>query len=160
MVYTSGIQNRRFYEQGVGPFRTKGKIGKGMSFFLEAFGSDEDEYFELLEMPETFILYRFFFKWLDEKGSMGTEHWRRCWNHCMMTLEEGEKQNVLDIIHRNVFSQEELGTVVSDDARELLNFYTNYRKDIITPGTQLYELKQEYDAHPTIELRRKKQTET
>ena len=46
---------------------TKGKIGRGMSFFLEAFGSTEEEYFELLEMPETFILYRFFFKWLDEK---------------------------------------------------------------------------------------------
>jgi hypothetical protein len=28
---------------------------------------------------------------------------------------------------------------------ELLNFYTNYRKDIITPGTELYKLKQEYD---------------
>ena len=25
------------------------------------------EHRELLEMPETFILYRFFFKWLDEK---------------------------------------------------------------------------------------------
>ena len=136
---------------------TKGKIGKGMSFFLEAFGATEEEYFELLEMPETFILYRFFFKWLDEKGPMGTDHWRQCWCHCMGTLDEVEKQNVLDIIHRNIFSQEEIDSIVSEDALTLLNFYTNYRKDIITPGTKLYELKQEYDAHPTIELRRKKQ---
>ena len=52
---------------------TKGKVGKGVEFFGEAFGHTEEEYFELLEMPETFILYRFFFKWLDEKNGRGTE---------------------------------------------------------------------------------------
>ena len=39
----------------------------------------------------------------------------------------------------------------------VLNFlkhYTNYRKDIITPGTELYELKQEYDKNPTMKLKR------
>ena len=135
---------------------TKGKVGKGITFFLEAFGNDETEYMELLEMPETFILYRFFFKWLDETGSMGTDHWRQCWSHCMNTLAEDEKQLVLDIIHTNTFYKEELEAVTSADALKLLNFYTNYRKDIITPGTELYRLKQEYDENPTIQLRRKK----
>ena len=135
---------------------TKGKVGKGITFFLEAFGNDETEYMELLEMPETFILYRFFFKWLDEKGSMGTDHWRQCWSHCMNTLAEDEKQLVLDIIHTNTFYKEELEAVTSADALKLLNFYTNYRKDIVTPGTELYRLKQEYDENPTIQLRRKK----
>ena len=135
---------------------TKGKVGKGITFFLEAFGNDETEYMELLEMPETFILYRFFFKWLDEKGSMGTDHWRQCWSHCMNTLAEDEKQLVLDIIHTNTFYKEELEAVTSADALKLLNFYTKYRKDIITPGTELYRLKQEYDENPTIQLRRKK----
>ena len=135
---------------------TKGKVGKGITFFLEAFGNDETEYMELLEMPETFILYRFFFKWLDEQGSMGTDHWRQCWSHCMNTLAEDEKQLVLDIIHTNTFYKEELEAVTSADALKLLNFYTNYRKDIITPGTELYRLKQEYDENPTIQLRRKK----
>ena len=135
---------------------TKGKVGKGITFFLEAFGNDETEYMELLEMPETFISYRFFFKRLDEKGSMGTDHWRQCWSHCMNTLAEDEKQLVLDIIHTNTFYKEELEAVTSADALKLLNFYTNYRKDIITPGTELYRLKQEYDENPTIQLRRKK----
>ena len=135
---------------------TKGKVGKGITFFLEAFGNDETEYMELLEMPETFILYRFFFKWLDEKGNMGTDHWRQCWSHCMNTLAEDENQLVLDIIHTNTFYKEELEAVTSADALKLLNFYTNYRKDIITPGTELYRLKQEYDENPTIQLRRKK----
>ena len=135
---------------------TKGKVGKGITFFLEAFGNDETEYMELLEMPETFILYRFFFKWLDEKGSIGTDHWRQCWSHCMNTLAKDEKQLVLDIIHTNTFYKEELEAVTSADALKLLNFYTNYRKDLITPGTELYRLKHEYDENPTIQLRRKK----
>ncbi len=37
---------------------TKGKIGKGISFFEEAFGSNVDAYRKLLWMPETFIVYR------------------------------------------------------------------------------------------------------
>ena len=37
---------------------TKGKIGKGMSFFKEAFGENEEEFEKILWMPETFIIYR------------------------------------------------------------------------------------------------------
>ena len=134
---------------------TKGKVGKGMSFFLEAFGENEEEYMELLEMPETFILYRFFFKWLDEKNGKGTSHWRECWHECMSELNSEEKENLLEIIHTNCFSQSELDTVCDQRARKLLTFYTNFRKDIITPGTELYQLKAEYDKNPTIQLRRK-----
>lgn len=135
---------------------TKGKVGKGLSFFFEAFGNNEEEYMELLEMPETFILYRFFFKWLDKRNDMGTNHWRESWKRCFSTIDDKEKQLVLNIIHNNVFSQEELKEVSAPSAIKLLSFYTNYRKDIITEGTTLYELKKEYDQNPTMELRRKK----
>lgn len=37
---------------------TKGKIGRGMDFFEEAFGRDVDEFKKILWMPETFIIYR------------------------------------------------------------------------------------------------------
>lgn len=37
---------------------TKGKIGKGIEFFEEAFGRDLDEFYKILWMPETFIIYR------------------------------------------------------------------------------------------------------
>ncbi len=134
---------------------TKGKVGRGKSFFLEAFGHNEEEFFELLEMPETFILYRFFFKWLDERGEMGTNHWRKCWQHCMHTFGTEEKEEVLAIIHRNTFTPDELNRVTSSDAKMLLSFYTNYRKDIITENTELFRLKKEYDANPTRQLRRK-----
>lgn len=37
---------------------TKGKIGRGLDFFEEAFGSDIEEFKKILWMPETFIIYR------------------------------------------------------------------------------------------------------
>lgn len=37
---------------------TKGKIGRGKDFFQEAFGSDINEFYKILWMPETFIIYR------------------------------------------------------------------------------------------------------
>ena len=37
---------------------TKGKIGRGSEFFEEAFGSNLDEFYKILWMPETFIIYR------------------------------------------------------------------------------------------------------
>jgi hypothetical protein len=134
---------------------TKGKVGKGVEFFGEAFGRSEEEYYELLEMPETFILYRFFFKWLDEKNGRGTEHWRALWQKCRTKLTETEWKDVLSIIHTNVFNEEIILDYTNGEVGDLLRCYMNYRKDIITPGTELYRLKQEYDQHPTKKLRRK-----
>ncbi len=37
---------------------TKGKIGRGVDFFEEAFGRDVEEFKKILWMPETFIIYR------------------------------------------------------------------------------------------------------
>lgn len=135
---------------------TKGKIGRGASFFYKAFGDDEEQFLELLEMPETFILYRFFFEWLDGKHPASTSAWRESWDECMLNLSFEEKEKVLDVIHRNEFKQEEIEIFNNPKVCELLNFYTNYRKDIITPGTELYKLKQEYDKSPTIALKRKR----
>lgn len=134
---------------------TKGKVGKGVEFFGEAFGHSEEEYYELLEMPETFILYRFFFKWLDEKNGRGTEHWRALWQKCRAKLTETEWKTVLSIIHTNVFNEDTILEYTNSEVEDLLRCYMNYRKDIVTPGTELYRLKQEYDQHPTKKLRRK-----
>lgn len=136
---------------------TKGKVGRGETFFYKAFGHSEEEFLELLEMPETFILYRFFFEWLDTiPGGKGTSHWRDTWNRCMVELPNEEWECLTEYIHTNEFSEERTQTFSSDLARELLSFYINFRKDIITPGTELYILKTEYDLNPTVELRRKK----
>ena len=134
---------------------TKGKVGKGVEFFGEAFGHTEEEYCELLEMPETFILYRFFFKWLDEKNGRGTEHWRALWQKCKAKLNSDEWNGVLSTIHTNIFNDDTILNFADEEVRDLLRYYVDSRKDIITPGTELYHLKQEYDQHPTRKLRRK-----
>lgn len=123
---------------------TKGKIGKGTSFFEKAFGRDVEEYMELLHMPETYLLYRYFF----EKIGL-TQQWREEF----MQLKGEDKKVALKIIYKNDFNHVETQT----NNLLVLNFlkhYTNYRKDIITPGTELYKLKQEYDKNPTMKLKR------
>lgn len=137
---------------------TKGKVGRGETFFYKAFGKTEEEFLELLEMPETFILYRFFFEWLDQQpNGLGTNHWRKAWKECHESMTESEWSELILYIHDNVFSEEQNAKFQHPSAKLLLNFYTNYRKDIITEGTELYRLKQIYDQSPTIELRRKKE---
>ena len=135
---------------------TKGQIGKGQSFFYEAFGKDENEYINLLEMPESFILYRFFFKWLDNINGLGPNNWHKSWNKCKEKLTNEEWNNVLDTIHSNNFSARVKEKFDDNDVRTLLGYYTNLRDEISTPGTELYILKQEYDSHPTIKLRKHK----
>lgn len=124
---------------------TKGKIGRGKSFFIEAFGKDEEQYMELLEMPETFILYRFFFKWLDSQNGLGTNHWRKSWKRCMSMVDEETKTRLLNVIHDNIFNESTFDLFEEPEIKQLLHYYINYRKDIITPGTELYELKQKFD---------------
>lgn len=124
---------------------TKGKIGKGSSFFYKAFGHTEEEYFELLEMPETFILYRYFFEWLEGRNDFSTNNWKRCWTKCQSELSSKEWTAVLEIIHNNVFTERIISTQSNPLTKELLNFYTNNRNDIVKEGTTLYKLKQQYD---------------
>jgi hypothetical protein len=84
---------------------TKGKIGRGKSFFYKAFGHTEAEFYELLEMPETFILYRYFFESLCDRYHHSTDNWRECYNDCMQTLDNTEKAKVIQAIHDNDFSE-------------------------------------------------------
>ena len=138
---------------------TKGKVGRGESFFYKAFGSTEEEFRDLLEMPETFILYRYFFESLKGKHEASTSSWKKCWKSTMKSLKKNEKEKILKIIHDNAFtSKEQQQYFDNPKMNKLLKFYIDYRKDIITPGTELYKLKQEYDKNPTISLKRKKQS--
>lgn len=125
---------------------TKGKIGRGQSFFQEAFGKNEDEYMDLLEMPESFIIYRFFFKWLDGKNfGMGTSHWRNAWKECKDSVTEERWDDVCQVIHTNVFNHAILDDFEEPVIKRLLRYYIDFRDDIITEGTDLYNLKQEFD---------------
>lgn len=147
---------------------TKGKIGKGTSFFEKAFGKDIDEYHKLLYMPETMIIYRYFFEWLgqDDGGRLAAKElldndkicnasvssWWDTFVYCQQNLSTDEWQYVLSIIHKNEFDS--IPPSTNADIERLLQYYVNYRKAIIEPGTDLFKLKQEYDKKPLHSLRR------
>jgi hypothetical protein len=138
---------------------TKGKIGKDSnryeSFFGKAFGHSEEEFLELLEMPETMIVYRFFFEWLDGKHEAAISNWKNTWYDCVNSLDNNTLEQVKAIIHKNDFT--DIHNICSSKkVTELLKFYTNYRNDIIKPDTELYKLKQEYDNSEENKWKRKR----
>lgn len=99
---------------------TKGKIGKGQSFFEKAFGKDEEEFEKILYMPEPYILYRFLFE-----GRGDTEQW---WNE-FTALNEDELVEAKKIIEKNKFTNiNEL--TKNRRIRKILKHYTVKREDI------------------------------
>ena len=92
---------------------TKGKIGKGKSFFEAAFGKDEAEFEKLLIMPEAMIIYRAFFK---ESGV--TNDWWNAYNE----LSDAQKAIVKPVIYSNKFDDFE-DFVFDSDCRKVLSFY-------------------------------------
>lgn len=146
---------------------TKGKIGKGTSFFHKAFGSNLDEYHKLLEMPETMIIYRFFFEWLGTnegiakaKEKLGhsldkisVQAWWKCYNECKNSVSSEEWAYVESFIHTNRFDED--CKFENTKVQRLISFYQNNRKSIIEPYSELYLMKCEYDLSPTIALTRR-----
>ena len=120
---------------------TKGKVGKGKSFFYEAFGKDEGEYFKLLYMPETYILFRFFFKDIGY-----TENW---WNEFNQFAPE-ELNTTKAIVEKNDFINIESLDCNSKIKGFIRKHYLISRDEINNPDSEIYKKKVEYD------LRRKR----
>lgn len=99
---------------------TKGKIGRGKSFFEKAFGKNTDEFFKVLYMPETFIIYRLF---CDDIGI--TEAWWQKFN----SLNEEKLKIAKGLIEKNEFLNIEN---LTDDKEilEVLYYYTLTRDEI------------------------------
>ena len=93
---------------------TKGKVGKGYSFFCKAFGNSEDEFMKLLYMPEAMIIYRFYF----ERTGL-TDEW---WNF-FQNLTDAQLEIAKPIIESNDFLDYERFT----DDPEILNVLSYYR---------------------------------
>ena len=128
---------------------TKGSIGRGQSFFYKAFGKDLDEYHTLLEMPDTYIIYRFFFEWLDsKKHPLGMSNWVKSIN-CMTHIEQ---QLFLSIIHDNDFDPKHIAENLPKRIKHALSFYRNRRDDVAKEKGELYSLKKEFDALPKESL--------
>ena len=145
---------------------TKGKIGKGTSFFKKAFGENLEEYHKLLEMPETMIIYRYFFEWLGSKkgitisikklghslAHLSVQSWWQCFTDCKNNIPAKEWERVEAIIHKNEFDK--IDGFSDPMIIRLLSYYKDNRKNIVEANTELYLIKQEYDKNPTIKTKR------
>lgn len=115
---------------------TKGKIGKGVAFFEEAFGRDIDEFRKILWMPETFIIYRRQYdenlrQRLAEKytsQSKGDSNLANEWWAKFKALPEDKMNVAKNIIALNRFKDG--GYECSDpDILEVLSYYEITRDD-------------------------------
>lgn len=115
---------------------TKGKIGKGKSFFYRAFGSDLEEFEKILLMPEPYILFRAFF---EDKGY--TQTWWEEFNSFNNVI----KADILIIIKLNKFNNIEEEYSDPSIVEFINKHYLVSRMDIISPESKLYIEKKEYD---------------
>ena len=92
---------------------TQGKIGRGRSFFEEAFGHDIEGFFDILWMPETFIIERMRYK----------ENLTKEWRAAFLALEGGARAEARALIAANNFSEEIVAQVESEQVREVLRYY-------------------------------------
>jgi len=109
---------------------TKGKVGTKLDFFKAAFGKDENEFFEILYMPEAYILNR---RLCESIGL--TESWRNLFK----VLPKNELDMILPIIQSNDFT--EIKSIdVSSRAKCLLNHYLVSSKSIDKSNLDYKEL--------------------
>jgi hypothetical protein len=109
---------------------TKGIGMPGTSFFERAFGKNLDEYFEILMMPEPFILWRNYF---DSKGL--TKEWRYQFNN--LTIQQ--KREAKDIIESNDFFSFNGST--SKSVVSLMKFYQFPKKSPLLNDLSVNEYK-------------------
>ena len=122
---------------------TKGSIGRGLDYFKKAFGKNEDEFFLLLDMPDTYIVYRFFFEWLSIKSHpLSTANWLKAYN----SLNEEEMKRFKQIIYSEGFSAGNHATDDNEKIDKLLRFYWVTRNSVQDKTGEFYTLKKEFDA--------------
>jgi hypothetical protein len=93
---------------------TRGKIGRGKDFFEAAFGKNEEEFFDIMMMPETLIINRYFYR---DNGV--TAEWREK----LKNLNKLQRAKADTIIHANDFSDGSIAAVRSPSLRDVLEYY-------------------------------------
>lgn len=117
---------------------TKGIVAPGNSFFEKAFGKNLNEFFEILHMPEEYIIYRYFFE-----GNGFTKAWRNTYN----LLTDEERTIAEEIIRSNDFRGYEEKTN-NPKILSLLRHYTVKKEDVGTiqlKDVRYKATKREYD---------------
>lgn len=119
--YVGGHWNRKFIRTIQSVLNsTHGKIGRGRTFFFKAFGRNLEEFRDLLEMPEAFIIRR----WDAEICGLKAK-----WLRARQALSVSERKEAEDIVHENVFDATEINKH-SVRVAKFLSFYLIPREDI------------------------------
>ncbi|WP_250987958.1 radical SAM protein [Methanoculleus oceani] len=95
---------------------TKGKIGRGKSFFEEAFGKNIDEFYKILWMPEAFIIHRFKYK----------ENLTADWWNLYKQLDEMQLIQLHEIVAKNQFEEK---IITGDNAIDSVLKYYYIQRD-------------------------------
>jgi hypothetical protein len=112
-------------------------INEKTSFFEEAFGKDIDEFFEILFMPETYIIYRSLFRSKLGYTSIWKDEFRNL-------LNDEEREQAKQIIYTNDFSTVENIT----DNPKIIHFLRHYqipRGSVSHEDLEFKQLKKQYD---------------
>lgn len=120
---------------------TKGKVVSGTQFFYRAFGKDEKEFYKILYMPESMIMYRNLF---EEIGL--TQQWWRDFS----ALSAEERQMAQEIIASYDIKQIK-GNIDNENVRKVLEYYHRYSvsKRSIKDGEEQKKRKNKYMIYDT-----------
>lgn len=115
--YTGKHWNRKFIRSVQAVLNsTKGKIGRGKSFFDEAFGENIEGFHKILWMPEAFIIHRFKYK-----DNLTAEWWEK-----FNSLAEVQLNRLKEIVAVNLFNE---NIVTGDSAADEVLRYYQVRRD-------------------------------
>lgn len=117
---------------------TRGIVPAGRSFFERAFGSSVEEFFELLYMPENYLVYR---KLFDEDLGY-TNEWRFLFSE--QHLSQAEKDSAKSIIEQNDFSDLR-GKTENKKILRLLEHYLVKRENVRGTDDELIKTKTQFD---------------
>lgn len=92
---------------------TKGKIGRGKSFFEEAFGKDLNSFMDILWMPEALIIHRLKYK----------ENLTKEWRHKFNSLNAAQAEKAKAIIEKNNFTDEVIKSCKDKSIADVLEYY-------------------------------------
>lgn len=108
------------------------------SFFEEAFGKDLNEFYEILYMPETYIVYRHLFRY-----GLG---YTTIWEEEYRSLSDSDKELAHKIIEKNIFTDEAIDNYKpTEKVRNFLRHYTISRKNIEKDDIKYKKLKNKFD---------------
>lgn len=114
---------------------TKGIVASGHNFFHIAFGTDVNEFKEILYMPETYIMYRNFFR-----DSGLTDIWRNEFNNLKSSdYWEEAKQIIENSDFKNLESKTSNPIILA-----FLSHYLVKKDDLIKDNTEIEKIRKRY----------------